>query len=645
MNGISESKKIRINKIVSYAEASLLPLILAVLFIAQNQAFNIWLKLYSKTYSVRLSLVTFALGLVLYGPALLFKKKFKYAYLFLISTLISLTFFSQFIYYRYSQGFLQFSALRYIWQADGVIGTVIIFLTPELLLFLSNIVIVLIALSLTFRKKHIEYVSPKIEKIIIVFFMAVMVFFGYKYLLDTEKKEWGSTSRLYTDVYDLKSLVGKMGIVNFFIEDSIKHLFRSDLVSKEDKQFLNSWVKNRPAPTESKKYSGAEKGKNIIIIQVESLENAVINTTINGQEITPNLNQLARQGMYFDNYYTQSGPGNTADAEFSTMNSLYPLADDVVFINYAKNQYYALPHLLTENGYTTASFHGDVPTFWNRSNAYPEIGYQKVFDLSNYIVTRPVGKGPSDLGDEDLFSQSVSKLASLKQPFLATLITMSSHTPFILPSDLQTLSIPADTKLNKNQQQYLESVHYSDMAIGEFIQDLKKIGLYENSLIFIWGDHGSMTNISTALGKDKNTLPELTDSQVPMIMLAPGTDLSGTNNTPASHLDVYPTITNLLGINAPKTVLGQDILNTKTPVETHFRIISDGIDAILTPNLVYQAGNDGIFAEGTCKVWPSLESLPVLDCQNLYNQQAENVRASDIIIEGNLLNNLLDKKK
>jgi arylsulfatase A-like enzyme len=183
------------------------------------------------------------------------------------------------------------------------------------------------------------------------------------------------------------------------------------------------------------------------------------------------------------------------------------------------------------------------------------------------------------------------------------------------------------------------------MAIGEFIQDLKKIGLYENSLIFIWGDHGSMTNISTALGKDKNTLPELTDSQVPMIMLAPGTDLSGTNNTPASHLDVYPTITNLLGINAPKTVLGQDILNTKTPVETHFRIISDGIDAILTPNLVYQAGNDGIFAEGTCKVWPSLESLPVLDCQNLYNQQAENVRASDIIIEGNLLNNLLDKKK
>ena len=157
----------RSTRIIGYIEATFLPLILAVLFVIQNQAFNMWLGLYSQTYSVRLSLVTFALGIVLYGPALLFKKKYKYTYLLLVSFLLSLIFSAQFLYYRYSQSFLQFSAIRYIGEANRIAGTIKILLTPELLLFLSNIVIVLIALSLTFRKKHIEYVSPKIEKIII----------------------------------------------------------------------------------------------------------------------------------------------------------------------------------------------------------------------------------------------------------------------------------------------------------------------------------------------------------------------------------------------------------------------------------------------------------------------------------------------
>ena len=472
--------------------------------------------------------------------------------------------------------------------------------------------------------------------------MIVMVFFGYKYLLDTEKKEWGSTSRLYTDVYDLKSLVGKMGIINFSVEDTFKYILRSNLVTDADKNFLQNWAKNNPLTQTSKQYFGAEKQKNLIIIQVESLENAVINKTINGQEITPNLNQLAKDGLYFDNYYTQVGPGNTADAEFSTMTSLYPLPDDVVFIDYAKNQYNALPQLLKDNGYGTYVMHGDVPTFWNRSNVYPGLGYQKAFDLNDYTVTRSVGKGPSDLGDEDLFSQSLQRLKTLNQPFMTTLITMSSHTPFILPDDLQTLQIPADTTLDKNQQQYLESIHYTDKAIGEFINGLKESGLYNNSLIFIWGDHGSFTNISSALGQDENTLPELVNSQVPMILLAPGTDLAGTKNIPSSHLDIYPTITNLLGFSTPKTALGQDLLNTKTPIETHFEVVSGSIDSILTPELAYQAKNDGAFENGSCESWPDQKALPISDCKKIYNEQSETLKASDIIVRGNLLNVLLD---
>lgn len=629
-------------KFLSYIEVVFLPILLSILFALQNFAFNWWLDIYSKTYSVRLFLVTFALGIILYGPALVLKKRYKYFYLFLISFLISFIFSAQFLYYRYSQSFLQFSAIKYFGQTEGVAGTVKILLTPELLLFCSSLLIVGVAFFLVVKTKYVEFVLPKWEKLIIILAMLCIVFFGYKYLLDTEKKEWGSTSRLYTDVYDLKALVGKMGIMNFFVEDTFKYILRSNLVTASDQNFLQNFAKNRTASVPLTRDFGEARNKNIIIIQVESLENAVINQTINEQEITPNLNRLARNGLYFDNFYSQTGPGNTADAEFTTMDSLYPLPDDVVFIDYAKNQYKALPELLKNNGYGTYSFHGDVPTFWNRSNIYPGLGYQKAYDLNDFVVTRPVGKGPSDLGDEDLFYQSLPRLETLKQPFLATVITMSSHTPFILPVDLQTLQIPADANLTFEQQQYLQSIHYTDKAIGEFIEGLKQDGLYDSSLIFIWGDHGSYTNISSALGQDKNTLPELASSQVPLIIL--GTGQNSTINTPGSQLDIYPTITNLLGISAPKTILGQDLLNSKTPVETHFKVVSGGIDAILSENLAYRADNDGVFEHGTCESWPDKKSLTISDCKNLYKQQADTMKASNIIIRGNLLN-ALDKQK
>jgi lipoteichoic acid synthase len=646
---------------------SLLPLTLILVFVLQNEMFNVWLKLYSKAYTMRLFVVAFALGTVFYLPSLLFRRKIKYIYLFLISFFISFIFVAQFLYFRYSQSFLQISAIKYFWLAGSLGGAVKSLLTPGLLLFMLNIIIVSISFALTFRKKYSDSAPPLWEKSGIIVIMFLIVFFGYKYLLDTEKKEWGSTSRLYKDVYDLNAVIGKMGILNFSIEDTFKYILRSNLITSDDRNFLQSWVEARPVATETDaKYFGEEKGKNLIIIQVESLENAIINKTIGGQEITPNLNRLAKEGLYFNNYYAQIGPGNTADAEFSTLNSLYPLPDDVVFINYAKNQFKALPKLLKSYGYGTYSFHGDVPTFWNRSNIYPGLGYEKAYSLSDFVVTRSVGQGPSDLGDQDLFSQTLPRLESFKQPFMATVITMSLHVPFILPDDLQELKIPLQTNLTQTQWEYMQAARYTDKAIGEFIDGLKNDGLYKNSLIFIWGDHGSFQNIYSALSKknltsdapaaqlyknldvgvidgsswNDNILPELQSSQIPMIILSPGTNLRGTTNITGSQLDVYPTITNLLGIPAPKTILGQDLLNTKTPVETHFELVSGGIDAILTPDLAYKENKNGFFQDSTCLKVPEETILPVENCRNLYSQQVNTLKASDIIIRGNLLDAL-----
>jgi len=632
--------EINIQPVFLFLGVSWLPLALVLLFTVQNQAFNNWIGLGTSVDLGRLLMVSVSLGVIIYGPAIFFKKPKRYGYLAIASAAVSVLFIAQYLNFQYSESFLQVSALRYANQAPAILGTVASLLSAKILLFLSGFLLVIVAFFTDKKQSAQSVVLGWKGKIMLGMVMVLLGVFGYAFLIHQEDKEWGNASRLYTDVYDVNGLVKKVGIVNFFLEDAVKYLLRANLVSAQDQTFLQNFGKSESlhaSPTK-KQYTGIAKGKNIIFIQVESLENALIYQKINGQEITPNLNELAREGLYFSNYYTQVGPGNTADAEFSTLDSLYPLPDDVVFVDYAQNTYEALPKVAAAAGYGTYSFHGDVKTFWNRSNIYPNLGYQNQFSEEDYTKSRSVGKGPSDLGDEDFFLQTLPKLERIKQPFFSTLITMSSHTPFELPQDLQTMDLSGAANLTYTQQQYIESVHYMDMALGEFMQELKKTDLYEHSVIAIYGDHGSFTGISDALGAGDNAFSTLRHSQVPLILLVPGTKIVASTDIPASHLDLFPTIANLVGMKTPKSVLGQDILNTKTPVVTIRNLISGTINTIITPQLGFLADNDGEFEKGLCYRLPSHQIISVDECKSLYDQQNELVKASDIIVRGNLLN-------
>src|SRR6185369_10550231 len=118
---------------------------------------------------------------------------------------------------------------------------------------------------------------------------------------------------------------------------------------------------------------------------------------------------------------------------------------------------------------------------------------------------------------------------------------------------------------------------------------------YDNSVIFIYGDHGSYTGITDALGNPYHLLPELTNKDVPLIVLSQINALKGVNSIPASHLDVYPTIANLLGIAPPKAIFGQDIFNTQIPLVVHRNILSGTINTIVTPTMAFVANPDGKF--------------------------------------------------
>ena len=614
--------------------AMLLPLTLTLLFVIQNIVFNRWLHI---TPQVRLeiSAATFALGMLLYGPAACLHHRSRHIYLMVISLLASIILMVEYLYYSYAGGFLQISALKLSGESSAVVGTAITFITPHLLFFLSSPAIVLLSILLLRHKKTTHSALMFQERLVIAFVVLVSIFGGYHTLLAAETKNFGDSTRLYKQLYDLNSVVGKMGIVNYFLEDAAKRALNVGRVTEADKTFVTNWSAARPDPIISHNDFGIAKGRNLIFIQVESLENAVIQTKIGGAEITPRMNALAKEGMYFSHYYAQVDMGNTADAEFTTLNSLYPLTDSIAFIDHAQKNYAALPQLLVDNGYNTNIFHGDVSTFWNRANIYPHLGYQNWILKDSFTITRKIGI--TGLGDEEFFQQSFSKITSLKQPFMATLMTLSAHTPFILPDDLRTLSIPPDSGLSDYQAQYLESVHYTDKVIGDFIDQLKQTDLYNNSVIVIFGDHGSYTDISEILNVGMDNVDRMYKMQVPLIILVPGTKLIGEQTLPGSHIDIYPTMTNLLGLETPRSVLGQDLLNTTTPVVVRRKGGTGAISAILASQHIFVTSKDGTFENGSCLDSKTRQPVAIETCRSLYDQQSAILKVSDTVVRANMI--------
>ena len=113
---------------------------------------------------------------------------------------------------------------------------------------------------------------------------------------------------------------------------------------------------------------------NIIGIHAESIQNFVIGLKINGQEVTPNLNKLAKEGLYFNNFYTQVSVGTSSDTEFTLATSLMPSNSGTAFGNYFDKTYIAMPQLLKDKGYYTFAMHGNNADYWNRRVMHKTLG-------------------------------------------------------------------------------------------------------------------------------------------------------------------------------------------------------------------------------------------------------------------------------
>ena len=318
---------------------------------------------------------------------------------------------------------------------------------------------------------------------------------------------------------------------------------------------------------------GAAKGKNLIVIQVESLQQFAIGLRFDGREVTPNLNEFVRNASFAGSVYNQTSSGNSSDAEFLVNAGLYPAAAGVAYTRFAGNSYDGLPKYLREKGYRTVAMHGDKAGFWNRGHMYPALGFKRFVSKKDYQIDEVIGMG---LSDASFFRQSLAMLKNEKQPFYAFLITLSSHYPF----NWDALKKRADFGIGDYKDtvvgNYMSAIHYLDREFGSFIAGLKESGLYDRSVIAVYGDHTAIPRwdaaaLSRLLGKDlsKDHIWRYMQ-RVPLVISVPGVKALPAGKKNSFGLISLPrTLSLLLGFDLRRG-FGADIFDD-TPRPVIFR--------------------------------------------------------------------------
>jgi len=414
-------------------------------------------------------------------------------------------------------------------------------------------------------KKHETTLSVNYLKRGKVFALALslLLLAGNFFLAEMERPQ------LFTRAFDREYLVKNIGIFNYHVYDIIVHsktesqrVFADGNELPQIQEYVEENVK---VSDEKSEMFGAAEGKNVIFINAESIQNFVIGNDVNGQEITPFLNKLVEDEdtYYFDNFYEQTGQGNTADSEFLVENSLYPLSRGAVFFTHAGNEFNALPEILKESGYTSSVLHSNNKSFWNRDAMYQSLEIDHFHGEEAYEVTdeNSIGWG---LKDKPFFEQSIKYLQAMEQPFYSKLITLTNHFPFELDEEDKSIE-PFDSNSN-TLNNYFPAVRYADEAMEEFFNHLKQAGLYENSVIIIMGDHiGISANHNNAMSMylDKEEITPYDQVQlqeVPLFIHIPGHGKGEVNSTVSGQIDMKPTILNLLGVEAENDIyFGNDL--------------------------------------------------------------------------------------
>lgn len=533
----------------------------------------------------------------------LFKPKNRFPYYMTMNIFLTAICMINSVYYTFYTSFASVSMLS-LTQYIGDVGDAVVenvLQIKDLVYIFSPITLIIVNLKLKKKNyyKRFELKADRRKKT-----LKTLSFSGILLIIFLISLSPLDYSRFYKQ-WNKEYIVMKFGIYIYQGEDlvvslqpKINSMFGYNRAEKE----FTDYFKDRNEYTGTNEYTNIFEGKNVILIHGESMMRNAMDLSFNGIEVTPTLNRLAKQGMFFSNFYSQVSVGTSSDSELTYNTSLMPTKSGTAFVSYSDRTYISTPKLLKEKGYYTFSMHANNADFWNRRAMHKSLGYDRFYSKTDYKVTKDntIGLG---LSDKEFFKQSVAKIKKINEQhdkWYGLTIMLSNHTPFSDVEKYGDYSVDIKETVTKEDGtteevtypymegtklgNYFKSLHYADSALGEFIDELDSEGLLDNTIIVLYGDHDARLpradynklynyNMETHefLSEDDPKYKEYDSFQyeigrrVPFIIWSKdmeGTKLNQEVTNVMGMYDVMPTLGNMLGFNN-KYALGHDIFNIK----------------------------------------------------------------------------------
>ena len=531
------------------------------------------------------------------------KPKNRFIYFLVFDIILSAICMINSAYYTFYTSFASVSMLsltQYIGDVgDAVVENVI--QLKDLFYVIGPLLLILTQYRLKKKNylKKIEVKSDRKRKMTSTLAVGIVMAFCYLITLSSLDvtrlvKQWNKeyiVMRFGIYIYQANDLVTS-------IQPKINSMFGYDKAKKE----FDDYFKEKSDVPQTNQYTNIFQGKNVIVIHAESVMNNVLGLEFNGQEVTPTLNKLSKEGMYFSNFYSEVSVGTSSDTELTYNTSLMPTKSGTAFVSYSDRTYNSTPKYLADKGYYTFSVHANNADFWNRRAMHNTLGYKKFISKSDFEVTpeTTIGLG---LSDKEFFKQVIPKLVKINKKhenWYGTFITLTNHTPF---SDVEKygefdVSLKETVTHEDGTQEevvhpymegtklgnYFKSIHYADAALGEFLEALEKEGLLDNAIFVLYGDHDARlprADYNKLYNYNKETHEAIEEGdpnyidydsyqyelgrKVPFIIWSK--DMAGTNlnfevTDVMGMIDVQPTLGNMLGFYN-RYQLGNDIFNNR----------------------------------------------------------------------------------
>ncbi|MDH4140712.1 MAG: LTA synthase family protein, partial [Coriobacteriia bacterium] len=485
--------------------------------------------------------------LAVLGAVEMFASRRVVAYL-VVDVAVSVLLAATVVYGSYFDRVLTPAIFRFAGQLGDVSASIADLFKPLYLVFFADILIV--ALAMPYLRKREEWwrLDAIDSRIIGVATASLLVAVGLA---------WTLVGR--TASGDSIAIAREKGLIRYQLAAVFKGPGDTILndVDTSDPAAVKAAVDEVKGPLSAKyefEQHGVGAGKNLIVIQLESIQAFSVGIEVGGSPVTPNMDKLAEEGWYFPNTYFQAGLGNTSDVEFMMNTSLYPRADLSAGEASRGRIMPGLPRILEAQGYRSVAFHANEVAYWDRDVMYPALGFDEFYDVEYIGSNDVVGLGASD---EVLFEKAMPVLEEAydaETPFFAMFITLTPHHPFDIPAAKRRLELPGHFE-GTVAGKYLQCVNYEDWCVGQFVEDLKRIGAYEDSVIVIYGDHFGM-DPKRMTDEDSAVLEEilgrpyaLTDKfNVPFLIHVPGVAGTTVERT-VGQMDMMPTAADIMGLD------------------------------------------------------------------------------------------------